>query len=132
MGTIYESKFYDFVFDQSSNALIFRWKPETETIDDLSFRESLSNYAGFVLEMGVPHAIVDLREFQPPAGVPMPETGGAWRTEVAVPRYNKVIKKFAYLAGPGADVSTPSAHPPERYETGVFNSEDQLKAWLAG
>ena len=133
MGTIYSSKYYDVVSDEGSNALVFLWKPETEAMDDLGFREAVSNYAGYLLEQTMPNAVIDVRNFKPPMGVPTQESAGAWRAEVVVPRYNKAkLKKFAYLSAPeGMPVSPPTRHPGEEFETAVFDSEDQMRSWLS-
>ena len=101
MKIVYESYFYDFALSDDIGALVFLWKPETTTMTDNDFKEGLSNFAGYGFEYGMTNMVVDVRNFAPSTGAPSAEVMGPWRTQVVIPRYNKVgIRKFAYLPEP--------------------------------
>ena len=131
MKKVYQNTYYDFSVEDDCNCIIFEWKNETQSMKDDDFKEGLYNFAKYGQENHCHEMCVDLRNFK---GHPSPEVAQTWRSQEAVPRYNKMgIKKFAYLKNPGdpgPNMSEPHKNDGEEFETAVFESEEAMWHWL--
>ncbi|NKB88821.1 MAG: hypothetical protein GKS06_11445 [Acidobacteria bacterium] len=129
MSTIDADDFGTIERDETTNLVRLSWLPETEDMTLEDFRNTLTVLADAVVEHGASGALVDVREFRSE----VPEEDDGWREEVIVPRYNTVLSRFAWLAGPefeelpgGGGVYSNDG---EEYANRWFHDEDEAIAW---
>jgi len=95
MHTIDKDKYGHLTHDAAKKSLRMQWLPATidMTADDL--KHSITVIADAVVAHGIESLVVNTRDFHPnPALMEM----AAWRKQNIVPKYNKSLKRFAWLA----------------------------------
>jgi len=72
--------------------------------------------------------LVDAREFNFAWGPEM----DAWRDAAVVPTYNDAgVRRFAFVFKDVVPIQPPAQIPPASFETGVFHSVAEARAWLS-
>ena len=114
------------------NTLELTWNPNTRTMGDDGFQETLQLLADQGLKVRPRYMIIDATQFFHTLG----EGILAWRDEHIVPLYNEAgVQKFAFLAT-GAVPRTvekggvPAPDGPATFPTAWFETRDRLYAWL--
>jgi hypothetical protein len=130
MNTIENDKYSHITHDPAKKFLHLTWLPATAemTVDD--FKQSMIGASDIVLAKAVESVLVDVRGFQCNF-----ELAGCdeWRVENIVPKYNKVLKRFAWMAGaqmpqlPGGGEAFQK--PGENYQSRWFYDEAAAIAW---
>jgi len=129
MSTILEDQFGTLVHDETTNLIRLDWFPATEELTLEDYKRTLTALADAVSEHQAAGMLVNVRDFR--SGVPGED--GGWREEVIVPKYNTVLKRFAWLAGekpaelPGG--GAPYCNEGEDYENRWFRDEAEAVAW---
>jgi len=114
------------------NTLELKWGPQTRSMSDGGFRETLTVMADHGLKVRPDFMIIDATEFLHDVG----EGTLAWRDEHIVPLYNQAgVKKFAFLAtsrAPGTveKGTEPAPDGPAAFPTGWFETRERLYTWL--
>jgi hypothetical protein len=115
-----------------SNTLELTWSPDTRSLGDDGFRQTLQLLAGQGLKVRPRFMIVDsTRCYRTPG-----EGTLAWRDEHIVPLYNEAgVEKFAFLvtaAMPGTvqKGAVPAPDGPAAFPTAWFQNRDRMYAWL--
>jgi len=100
MSTIDKDQFGHITLDAAKKFLRLDWLPAAAEMTADDFKRTLTVAADVVLAHSVESVLVDVRDFRCNAelGSQMGEVE-AWRTQNIVPKYNQVIKRFAWLAG---------------------------------
>jgi hypothetical protein len=112
--------------------LELRWGPQTRSMGDDGFRQTLQLLADEGLKTRPRFMIVDSTEFFHTLG----EGTLPWRDEHIVPLYNDAgVEKFAFLAtasvpGTVEKGGTPAPDGPATFPTGWFETRDGMHAWL--
>lgn len=112
--------------------LELKWAPQTKSMTDDGFRQTLQILADQGLKVRPRFMIVDSLEFFFTLG----EGTLPWRDEHIVPLYNEAgVEKFAFLvtdAMPGTveKGGTPAPDGPAKFPTAWFESRDRLYEWL--
>jgi len=114
------------------NTLELAWSPNTRSMGDDGFKETLQLLADQGLKVRPRFMIVDSTQFFHT----LAEGALAWRDENIVPLYNEAgVQKFAFLA-PAAAPGTvekggvPAPDGPATFPTAWFETRDRLYAWL--
>ncbi len=115
-------------YDDAKDILELRWFAETEAMTDDDFMRWLEWSAAAAEEHRAPFMLIDTRAFKHQAGTHV----WPWRDEYIVPRYNLAgVKKFAFLLPTGAAPKTePKPEGPARFQTGYFDSREQIDRWF--
>ena len=114
------------------NTLELTWSPDTRSMDDDGFRQTLQLLADHGLKVRPRFMIVDSTQFHHA----LAEGALAWRDEHIVPLYNEAgVQKFAFLvtaAMPGTveKGAEPAPDGPAAFPTGWFETRDRMYAWL--
>ena len=114
------------------DTLELTWSPDTRSMGDEGFRETLQLLAGQGLKVRPRFMIIDATQFFHTLG----EGVLAWRDEHIVPLYNEAgVQKFAFLATPGAPGTVekggvPAPDGPATFPTAWFETRDRLYKWL--
>ena len=109
------------------------WSPETRSMDDDGFRQTLQLLADHGLKVRPRFMIIDATQFRHT----LADGTLAWRDEHIVPRYNEAgVQKFAFLAtaaAPGTieKGAEPAPDGPAAFPTAWFETRDRMYAWLA-
>lgn len=118
-------------FDAVNNTLRLDWFLETESMSADDFKRTLTVLADTVVEKGVEGALVDVRQFRSKVAMEIDE----WRLENIVPKYNKVLKRFGWLAGeqppqlPGNGQAY--QNDGENYHNKWFRDESLVLEWVS-
>lgn len=114
------------------NTLELTWSPDTRSMDDDEFRQTLWLLADHGLKVRPRFMVIDATQFHHT----LVEDALAWRDENIVPLYNEAgVQKFAFLAAaatPGT-VEKGAEHAPDgpaTFPTAWFETRDLLYAWL--
>ena len=114
------------------HTLELTWNPNTRTMGDDGFQETLQLLADQGLKVRPRYMIIDATQFFHTLG----EGILTWRDEHIVPLYNEAgVQKFAFLAT-GAVPRTvekggvPAPDGPATFPTAWFETRDRLYAWL--
>jgi hypothetical protein len=114
------------------NTLELTWSPNTKSMGDDGFRQTLQLLADLGLKVRPRFMIVDSTQF-----IHMPAEGTlAWRDDHIVPLYNEAgVEKFAFLATPEMPGTVekggvPAPDGPASFPTGWFETKEQMYAWL--
>jgi hypothetical protein len=114
------------------NTLELTWSPDTRSMDDDGFRQTLQLLADHGLKVRPRFMIVDSTQFHHT----LAEGALAWRDEHIVPLYNEAgVQKFAFLvtaAAPGTveKGAEPAPDGPATFPTAWFETRDRMYAWL--
>jgi hypothetical protein len=114
------------------NTLELKWGPQTRSMGDDGFKETLKVLAEQGLQVRPDYMIIDATEFFHDFG----EGTLAWRDEHIVPLYNQAgVKKLAFLATSRAPATVekgtePAPDGPATFPTGWFETRERLYAWL--
>lgn len=87
--------------------------------------------AGYALQKKAIKIFIDARKF---LFHPGDELVGPWRTKNISPLYNEAgVKKFAFLYPVGSPTPPTNGQnmPDEKFLTGFFSSESELRRWLS-
>ena len=131
MNTIDEDKYGQITHDVAKKCLRMNWFPATGEMTAEEFKRTLTVAADAALAHGVESILVDTRDFRPN---PALEDLCAWRVENIVPKYNQVLKRFAWITGaelsqlPGGGDSFQNAG--ETYQSRFFREEAAAIAWV--
>jgi hypothetical protein len=118
--TIHKDNFSHITHDPATNLVQIVWLPATAemTLDD--FKHSTMILAETTLAHSSERVLADLRGFR----FNVPREFEAWRMQNTVPRYNKVVKRYAWLAG---------AQPPQLPGDGKAHQnegETYIRCWF--
>lgn len=96
MTALYKDQFGELTHDAAKKFFRFTWFPAAAdmTVDD--FKHSLTVVADAALAHSAECILVDVRDFRPNSALMELD---AWRVQNIVPKYNQVLKRFAWLAG---------------------------------
>lgn len=121
---IERSPFFFLYADHAAGALHLVWTAATAEMTDDDFNGAMGLLADKAIEVGAANILVDLRAFDhKPSAEAM-----AWRKQEVVPKYNQVVKRFAFLAGSAGD--GPSTGEGETFETQRLASEEAILEWF--
>ena len=114
------------------NTLELTWSPDTRSMGDDGFRQTLQLLADQGLKVRPKFMIIDATQFVHTLG----EGVLAWRDENIVPLYNQAgVQKFAFLAAAGMPGTVeqggvPAPDGPAAFPTAWFETRDRMYAWL--
>jgi hypothetical protein len=114
------------------NTLELTWSPNTKSMGDEGFRQTLQLLAEQGLKVRPRFMIVDATQFFHT----LAEGTLAWRDEHIVPLYNEAgVEKFAFLVTPAFPGTVekggvPAPDGPAAFPTGWFETKDRMYAWL--
>lgn len=130
MQTIDKDQYGHITLDAAGKFLRMDWLPAAGGMAADDFKRSLTVAAEAVLAHSVESVLVDARDFRPnPALAEICE----WREQHIVPKYNQVVKRFAWLAAaeapqlPGDGDTFQNAG--EAYLSRWFRDEAAAIAW---
>lgn len=114
------------------NALELKWGPQTRSMSDDGFKETLQLLADQGQKVRPKSMIIDATEFfhRPSEGTL------AWRDENIVPLYNDAgIERFAFLTTAGTPGTVekggePRPDGPAAFPTAWFETKERMYAWL--
>lgn len=112
--------------DHGANALQLVWTPETRDMSDDDFLGALELLASEAEKRKCPHVLVDARCF----AASVSDAGMEARSERIVPRYNAVLKKFAFLVRAAPKSSEPRQGDGETFWSRTSDSEQALLDWF--
>ena len=130
MNTIDKDKYGHITHDVAKKCLRMNWFPATAEMTADDFKHSLSVAADAALAHSVESILVDTRDFRPNSALGEVH---AWRVQNIVPKYNKVLKRFAWLSGaelsqlPGGGDTFQNAG--ETYQSRCFCDEAAAISW---
>jgi len=130
MKTIDEDKFGEITLDEDSLLLTLTWFPETADMTADDFKRSLVALAEAVENSESPAVIVDVRDFRSEAAMQIDD----WRIENIVPRYNKHLHRFAWVAGASKPPELPGGgeeyqNDGETYKNRWFRDLEAAAQW---
>lgn len=105
------------------------WFPATAEMSAEDFKQSLTVLADAALTHSAESVLVNVRDFRSQA----PMEVDAWRAQNIVPKYNQVLKRFAWLTGaqppqlPGR--GNPYQNEGETYHNCWFRDEAAAISW---
>jgi len=114
------------------NTLELAWSPNTRSMGDDGFKETLQLLADQGLKVRPTFMIIDATQFFHALG----EGVLPWRDEQIVPLYNEAgVQKFAFLAtdampGTVEKGGVPAPDGPATFPTAWFETRDRLYTWL--
>ena len=114
------------------NTLELAWSPNTRSMGDDGFKETLQLLADQGLKVRPTFMIIDATQFFHTLG----EGVLLWRDEQIVPLYNEAgVQKFAFLAteampGTVEKGGVPAPDGPATFPTARFETRDRLYMWL--
>lgn len=130
--TLNEDSLGKITYDDENSLLILEWLEATKDMIAPHFQGILYLLAGYAVQMKSKMIFVDSRKF---LFHPSSELVGPWRTKNISPLYNEAgVKKFAFLYPPGSPIPPTNGQnmPDEKFPTGFFTSESELRKWLSG
>ncbi|MHA3770051.1 hypothetical protein ACXR0O_00775 [Verrucomicrobiota bacterium sgz303538] len=96
MNTIDKDKYGHITYDAAKKYLRMDWLPAASEMTADDFKHSLTVAADAALAHSVESILVNVRDFRSnPALAELCE----WRVQHIVPKYNQVVKRFAWLVG---------------------------------
>jgi hypothetical protein len=116
------------------DTLELTWGPQTRSMTDDGFKQTLQIMADHGLKVRPRHMIIDAAQFSHTFG----EGTLAWRDEHIVPLYNDAgVEKFPFLitASMPRTVEKGAEPAPDglaAFPTGWFETKERLYAWLTG
>ena len=131
-NTLNEDSLGKITYDDENSLLALEWLEATKDMIAPHFQGILYLLAGYALQMKSKTIFVDSRKF---LFHPSSELVGPWRTKNISPLYNEAgVKKFAFLYPPGSPIPPTYGQnmPDEKFPTGFFTSESELRKWLSG
>lgn len=129
MNTIDKDKYGQITHDTERRFLRMDWFPTTSEMSADDFKRSLTVLADTAVAKTAQSILVDVREFRSKAAMEV----DAWRMQNIVPKYNKVLKRFAWLAGaqpaqlPGG--GNTYQNEGETYQNRWFRDEAAAVSW---
>jgi len=87
---------YSINYFKTESIVELTWLPGTQGMTDQDFKEGLNVFAEAALQHRAKNLIIDMRQFM---GRPSAEVG-AWRDDVIVPKYEKLVLKKSPGFGP--------------------------------
>jgi hypothetical protein len=129
MNTIDKDKYGQMTHDAARKFLRMDWFPATKDMSADDFKRSLTVLADAAVANAAESILVDVREFRSQAAMQVDN----WRLQNIVPKYNKVLKRFAWLAGaqpaqlPGGGDSYQNEG--ETYQNRWFRDEAAAVSW---
>jgi hypothetical protein len=130
--TLNEDSLGKITYDDENSLLILEWLEATKDMIAPHFQGILYLLAGYAVQMKSKTIFVDSRKF---LFHPSSELVGPWRTKNISPLYNEAgVEKFAFLYPPGSPIPPTNGQnmPDEKFPTGFFTSESELRKWLSG
>ena len=129
--TLNEDSLARISYDKENSLLMLEWLEATKDMIGPHFQGILYLLAGYALQMKSKTISIDSRKF---LFHPSSELVGRWRTKNISPLYNEAgVKKFAFLYPPGSPIPPTNGQnmPDEKFPTGFFTSEGELRKWLS-
>jgi hypothetical protein len=129
--TLNEDSLGKITYDEEKSLLMLEWLEATKDMIAPHFQGILYLLAGYALQMKTKTIFIDSRKF---LFHPSNELVGPWRTKNISPLYNEAgVKKFAFLYPPGSPIPPTNGQnmPDEKFPTGFFSSESELRKWLS-
>jgi len=129
--TLNEDSLGKTTYDEEKSLLMLEWLEATKDMIAPHFQGILYLLAGYALQMKTKTIFIDSRKF---LFHPSNELVGPWRTKNISPLYNEAgVKKFAFLYPPGSPIPPTNGQnmPDEKFPTGFFSSESELRKWLS-
>ena len=127
MTTLHKDQFGQLTHDAARKFIRFNWFPATAGMTADDFKHSLTVAADAAVANGVESILVDVRDCRPnPAMGEVCE----WRVRNIVPKYNQVLKRFAWLTGaelPGGGEAY--SNEGETYQNRWFLDEAAAVSW---
>jgi hypothetical protein len=120
------------VYHPQWNTLELKWGPQTRSMTEDGFKQTLQILADHGLKIRSRYMIIDATEFFHTVG----EGTLAWRDEHIVPLYNQAgVEKFAFLTTPAMPGTVekgaqPVPDGPATFPTGWFETKERMYAWL--
>jgi hypothetical protein len=129
--TLNEDSLGKITYDEEISLLMLEWQEATKDMIAPHFQGILYLLAGYALQKKSKTIFIDARKF---LFRPSDELIGPWRTKNISPIYNEAgVKKFAFLFPPGSPIPPTNGQnmPDEKFPTGFFSTESELRKWLS-
>jgi hypothetical protein len=129
--TLNEDSLGKITYDKEISLLTLEWSEATKDMIASHFQGILYLLAGYALQKKSIKIFIDARKF---LFHPSDELIGPWRTKNISPLYDEAgVKKFAFLFPPGSPIPPTNGQnmPDEKFPTGFFSSESELRKWLS-
>ena len=129
MNTIDKDKYGHITHDVARKFLRIDWFPTTAEMTADDFKRSLTVLADAAVAHAAESILVNVRDFRSKTAMEV----DAWRVQNIVPKYNKVLKRFAWLAGeqppqlPGG--GNAYQNEGETYQNRWFRDEPAAVSW---
>jgi SpoIIAA-like len=123
---IYESTYY--TFELEDKYLIVRWKDNTDQMTYQDFKDSLMNFAGYVIENKVLNILIFAENFK----FRQPEETDEWRRNEYNPRIKKVgeVKQALVMQKEFLQYVEDEVGSAATVQVRYFSDENEAKAWL--
>jgi hypothetical protein len=127
--TIHKDKYSHITHDTTTNLIRIDWLPDTAEMSLEDFKHSLTILVDATVAHSAKSVLADLRDFHFKSAHEVE----AWRMQNTVPKYNKVVKRYAWLVS----AQTPQlpgdgkAHQNEgeTYHRRWFRDEAEALSW---
>lgn len=133
MKMIDKDQYGQITLDEARRFLRMDWFPATGEMSAEDFKRTLGVAAEAALAHSVEGVLVDVREFRPN---PVLAEICEWRERHIVPKYNQVVRRFAWMTAAEAPQvpgdGKPFQNPGEAYLSCWFCDEAAAIAWLSG
>lgn len=123
---IYESTFYS--FELSEKYIIVRWKDNTDQMSYQDFKDTLMNFAGYVIEHQMSNILIFAENFK----FRQPEEEPEWRKNEYNPRIKKVgeVKQALVLQEEFLQYAEDEIGSTATVQVRYFSDESEATAWL--
>ena len=123
---IYESTFYS--FELSEKYMIVRWKDNTDQMNYQDFKDTLMNFAGYVIEHQMSNILIFAENFK----FRQPEEEPEWRKNEYNPRIKKVgeVKQALVLQEEFLQYAEDEIGSTATVQVRYFADESEATAWL--
>lgn len=125
---IYDSTYYS--FELKENYIIVRWKENTDQMTYQDFKDSLMNFAGYVIEHKMLNVLIYAENFK----FRNPPEEPQWRKSEYAPRVLKVgaVKQALVMKEEFLQYVEDEAGSPTAVESRYFANEGEAISWLTG
>ena len=128
-GQLYEDKFFQSHWDESTRIVGIDWKEATTSMTDEELKAELALFAGHVEQKKARGILADVTRFRHKPAPDLQE----WRAKNISNRYYAAgVQRFAFLFPEGAQIPPMMASPGENFLTRAFTNKKQALAWLCG
>jgi hypothetical protein len=123
---IYESTFY--AFELTEKYIIVRWKDNTDQMSYQDFKDTLMNFAGYVIEHRMLKVLIFAENFK----FRNPPEESEWRKNEYAPRVNKVgqVRQALILQKEFVQYAKDETGSADLIQSKYFSDESEATAWL--